>query len=454
VGSKAQQPLQLTTRRLVAKPFQAGLARDAVGTLVLNTAAVGLGFLLALVLSRTLGAGGYGAYAFAFAWATLLSVPAVLGLTPVVVRNVAGYAAHERWGELKGILIRSNQIVLCMSLVLMATAGLLGLLFLDTESPFRRPYFVGLALIPLLALSAIRLSTLQGLGHVVLGRLPETIVAPAAFLAFVLVAAQALGADLSPVWVIGLQVLATLLAFALGVYLLRSRLPDPAARVAPLFETRIWARSAAPLLLVAGLSAVNLQVGTIIVGATTDPAEVGIYGVASRISVFTGFLAMAALYALMPVTARLHATGDTERLRVLVPRSARIVLLVSSPLALAFLAVPGFFLHFFGSEFVGGETALRILVVGEVIKLVLGSGSMVLAMTGLEDQLLRGAAAGTATNIVLLIAFVPPLGADGAAIALAASGMVTNTVFAYVAWKRAGLWTPAVSFRSRASVRA
>lgn len=446
-GAATSPPLTLLKR--AARQFRPGLVQDAAGTVVLNTTAVALGFLVALVLSRRLGAAGYGAYSFAFAWASVLSVPALLGLTQVMVRNVATYAAQTRWGELRGILIRSNQVVLAVSVLLAATAAVLGLLLLDAESPLRHPFLIGLTLVPLLALATIRLSTLQGLGHVILGRLPETVVAPAAFVALILVAAQVLGPGFSPAWAIGLQAIATLLAFALGVHLLRRRLPAQAASTSPLFETHSWARSAAPLLLFSGLSVLNLQVGTIALGATTDTAEVGIYGVAGRIAVFTGFFAMAALYALMPVVARLHAVGDAAKLRVLVPRSARIVLLASSPAALALLAVPGLFLGLFGGDFAEGETILRILVAGEVVRLILGNGSMILAMTGLEDQLLKGSAAGVAANILLLVALVPGLGAEGAAIALAGGGLVANTVFAYLAWTRAGLYVPAIPFRQR-----
>ena len=93
--------LLIHRRRLV---LQSHLVRGAAGTFVLNGFALVMGFVLALVLSRLLGASGYGAYTFAFASASLLTAPAVLGLTPVLVRNVSAYKAQGRWAELKGIL--------------------------------------------------------------------------------------------------------------------------------------------------------------------------------------------------------------------------------------------------------------------------------------------------------------------------------------------------------------
>ena len=437
-------PTNLTGLRRAAAPLRSGVVRGAAGTFALNALAVFMGFVLALVLSRLLGAAGYGAYVFALAWASLLSVPAVLGLTPVLVRNVAAYRAQGKWAELKGILRRANQAVLAMSLLLAAAAAVAGLLLVDPGGDFLRPFLVALTLVPLLALSAIRLSTLQALGHVVLSRLPETLIAPASLLALVALAAAVLGSSLSATWAVALQSVATLLAFAVGLILVWRLLPDAAASARPAYDTRAWARSAAPLLLVSGLAAVSLHAGTVALGLATDAAEVGIYGVAGRISVLTGFLSVAAVYALMPEIARLYATGSRARLGVLLPRSARVVLLVSTPLALAFLAFPGLFLGFFGETFAGGETVLRILVIGEVVKLVFGYASATLAMTGFEDQVLKGAAAGAISNVALLGALVPAFGAEGAAVALVLSGLAANSVHAYLAWSRAGLYTPAL----------
>lgn len=417
------------------------VARGATGTVVLNAVALVLGFVLLLVLSRQLGPSGFGAYSFAFAWASLLSVPAVLGLSPVLVRNVATYNARERWAELRGIFRRANQAVLAMSLVLAGVAAIAGALMEFSEPSLRQPFLIGLVLVPLLALSAVRLATLQGFGHVVLARLPETLVAPAMFLALVALVA-AVGSSFSASWAVGLQVVATLLAFVVGAALVRARMPRPAGAVTPAFETRTWARSAAPLLLVSVLGAIGLQAGTIALGLTADAAEVGVYAVAVRIAVLTGFLSVAAMYPLMPAVARLHATGDHERLTILVRRSAQVVLLLSLPLALAFVALPGFFLGVFGAGYSQGETVLRVLVLGELLKLALGNAGIALAMSGLEGQVLKGVTAGAVTNLVLLGALVPPLAAEGAAIALAAGALVTNGVLAYLAWSRLGLYTP------------
>lgn len=432
----------VTSFRARAGPWSE-LVRGTAGTFALNVGALALGFMLALVLSRLLGPAGFGEYSFAFAWASVLAIPSVLGLNFVLVRNVAAYKAHGRWAELRGLLRRANQAVLGVSLALAVGAAVAAVQLDLFDERFRSPFLIGLTLVPLVALSIVRLSTLQGLGHVVLARLPETIVGPGLFLALVAFVA-AVGSSFSASWAVGLQSVATFLAFALGVILLRARMPRAAKRVAPAYEAALWARSAAPMLAVGALATVNFHAGTIALGVAADASDVGIYAVAGRIAVVTGFLSAAAMYPLMPAIARLHATHEHERLRVLLPRSAQVVLLLSLPVALAFLALPGLFLGLFGGGYSGGDTVLRILVLGELVKLVLGSASMALAMSGLEGQVLKGAAAGAATDVVLLAVLVPPFGAEGAAVALTVSALASSGMFAYLAWTRLGLYTPAL----------
>src|SRR2546428_14195913 len=97
-------------RRAVAGLFRWGrtrssgkLAVDTAGTAALNVAALGLNFTVVLLLSHLLGASGYGAYASAFAWASVLSVVGVLGLTPLVVGRVAAYTTTGAFGLLRGL---------------------------------------------------------------------------------------------------------------------------------------------------------------------------------------------------------------------------------------------------------------------------------------------------------------------------------------------------------------
>ena len=155
---------ELTTllRRARGDGVAHGLLLGTVGTAVLNVAAVTLNFALVLLLSRQLGTSGYGAYASAFAWAGVLSVVAVLGLTPLVVRQVASYHSFESWGLLRGLLRRSNQSVAFSSALTIASAAGIGWLIYGTRPELLHPFWIALLLVPLIALTSLRQAAMQG----------------------------------------------------------------------------------------------------------------------------------------------------------------------------------------------------------------------------------------------------------------------------------------------------
>ena len=428
--------------RFGALNFLSGVGRtdamttDALGTVALNVVTIVVNFALTFLLSRLLGARGYGAFAFGLAWAAVLSVPAVLGLTPLIVRHVAAYHARSAWILLRGLLRRSNQVVAATSLLVMAGGAGLGWLLEGSKPELFHPYLLALLLVPLVSLTTLRQSAMQGLGRVVLGRVPETLLAPLLFLVLVGVASLLLDHRFSASWAMGLQVAAQIAAFATGVMLLRRTLPAAVRGAAAAYETRAWLRSAVPLLVMSGLMALNAQLGTIFLGSMKGAAAAGVYSVAARAALFTSFFWLAATYPLMPAVARLHAQAKSAELQRVLSRSAAVTALCSLPIALLLLIFGRQFLALFGHDFHGGIWALRILALGELGKVLTGFAGLALVMTGHERDLTAGVAIAAGLNIALNVTLIPVWGVDGAAVAGAVSVVASNVFLVYLLWGR------------------
>lgn len=438
-----------TAARMLAAVRQ-GVVGATLGTVALNLTVTGLGFLATVVLTRVLGAGGYGAYAFAFAWATLLTVPAVLGLSPLLVRNIAAYREHSEWGPLRGLLQRSNQLVAVMSGLVVVVAAGLGWLLIDRDSELLAPFLIGLLLVPLLSLVTLRQAAMQGLDRVVAGRLPETVVAPGLFLLLLVGLAATTGGSYSATAAMALQLGATTIALGLGAWLLRRALPAGARTTAPSYEYRSWLRSGRALLIVSVVLALNGQLGIILVGAFAGSTEAGTFAAASRVAMFVSFLYLAATYPLMPAVGRLFAAGRTAELQRALTRTAQVVLLASLPIAALFVAFAPQVLGIFGHDFDAAAGSLRILVAGELAKVMTGFAGLALIMTAYERQFGLCAAAGTGLNLLIGLLLVPILGAEGAAIATSVGVAVTNAAFVVAVRRRMGLWSMALPL-SRAS---
>lgn len=415
-----------------------------LGSVALNVVTVVVNFLLAVVLARSLGTSAYGAYAIALAWAMFLSVPASLGIAPLVVRHVAAYAQREEWGLLLGVIRRANQVVAAAAVVVVAVAALVALSFRDTRPEIVDPFLIGLVLVPVMSLTALRHAAIQGLHRVVLARLPDTLVLPGAFLVLAVVGAWRLGDRFTANWAIALNVVAATLAFVVGVALLWWALPPSVRRSKAEFEHRDWARSALPLLAMSLLLSANNQVGTIMLGALGSSAEAGMYNVAVRAATFTSFLFLAASYPLYPNVARLWTVGDRAAIQRLLSRAIRIVSLFSVTAAIAFVVFANPFLGIFGGDFGEASTALRILVAGELVKVLMGYGGVALIMTSHEKSMARAASLGVVVNVGLAFALIPGLGVNGAAAASMVSAVASSGCIAWLSWRRLRIYAPAL----------
>lgn len=413
------------------------LTAGTIGTVGLNTSSFALTFVGTVLVSRELGATGYGAFAFALACARVLGSISNLGLSALTVRYVADYAEHERWSRLRGLVTRLNQVVGLVSLGTVVVAAIVGTLLLDRSSDVYVPFLIGLLTVPLVVLTTQRQNVLQGLHRVILARIPETLVAPSVIVALVLIVLAA-GVSLTPELVLWITVASQTLAFALGVWFLFRALPSAVRRAAPEYEHRVWLRVGVPLFVMGIVNAANAQVGTIVLGAIGDSSEAGVYAVALRASAFVSFVMLAATYPLMPALARLRAVGDERQYRDTVVSATRSVVLVSAPIVVALLLFAEPILRIFGSGFDEGISAVRILVAGETARLLVGVIAIGMLMSGEERLATKILAGGAVLNIALALALAPTLGATGAAVAQAASATLASALIAIFAHRRQG----------------
>ena len=98
--------------------LRAHLIKGAAGSFVLQVGFAGFAFLNAIILARVLGAEGYGTFANAMAWVSLLTIPATFGFGILLVRDTAIYRSQGKWGLLKGLLRFADRFVLVLSIIL------------------------------------------------------------------------------------------------------------------------------------------------------------------------------------------------------------------------------------------------------------------------------------------------------------------------------------------------
>ncbi|NET91374.1 MAG: oligosaccharide flippase family protein, partial [Kamptonema sp. SIO1D9] len=270
---------QKLIRKTQSDSLQGFIARVAAGTFGIKVANAFLAYAISLLLARILGAEGFGSYAYALAWVSLLLIPAVLGLEGVITREVAVYQTKSNWSLAHGLLRWANQVVLLSALILgILAAVVIWVLTPTSDSQTLFTFLIAIISLPFAALARLRQSAMQAIQRIVIGQVPEMLVRPI-LLIILLGGLSLLGISLSTPWAMGMNTAATGIAFLVGAYLLDRYLPENIKHTPAEYRPLLWLRSALPMLLIGSLYIVNNQTDTVMLGAMKDSEAVGIYTV-------------------------------------------------------------------------------------------------------------------------------------------------------------------------------
>jgi len=420
-----------------ARPVIRRMLVSASATAVLQGVSNVMGFALSVLLARFLGSGDYGRYALAFAWSNFLMIPAILGLDRFLVRGIAVCEVQETWSLARGLLRRANQLVLLTSSTIAVCGIIVAAAWLSPS--FRGPFAVAMLLIPITTLTLLRQGAMQAFGRVVRGQLPEFLIRPLLIIVGVVALKFLTPGALTPVTALGANLAGVTVACIVGAVLLRQALPAVLRAVRPEFITGEWLRASLPMMLISGVWMANGYVAILAVGTLDGSRAAGVYSVVQKGAELIVVLLYATNMPLAPAIARMHARGDRDGLEHTTERMARATLVVSVPIAAAFIAFPGIYLSLFGTGFRTGSTALMIVAVGQLINAAAGPSGNVLMMTSHERVAVRGVAAGLLANIVLAIVLVPPFGVTGGAIAFTSSLVLWNVVLVVLARRLVGV---------------
>ena len=415
------------------------LLGNAIGSLVIKVVSIGLTVLIPFVLSRWLGAEGYGTYAYAVAWATIWGGVAVLGLDLLAIREVASARTQARWGLLRGIITWSLSSILIISFVFM---GLLTTLFwlLQSKLPpaVMGALWIAVPIIPFLALIRFFQGSLQGLGRVLLAQWPQLILLPGGILilatAFYLIQGQLQGTS-----AVTAYLCSAVIACAVGGIALWRTLNCTYPQASLQVEASRWIQSAVPLFLAGLVSLANERIGVLVLGTFAGPEAAGIFDVAYKGSLLVAFPLGAVNMVLAPLVSSLYSKGDQPALQRVVTISARVTFILALLIAVLLIFFSRYILQLLGAEFIQGKQALMLLILGQLINVGAGSVGFILAMSGHEREMLKAMLTAFLFHSIFAIFLVPIYTINGAAIAAVISLGVWNGMMAGWVWKKIGI---------------
>ena len=409
------------------------------GTTLVYGVGIFLAFAVQVLLARMLGSSSYGDYYYVLAWVMALLVAAKAGLDGVIQRFMPAYLARREWERLAGLISWSSWRATIAACGIAAAVALIVSVSDGIPGDAKLTFYLGCAVLPVLAYVYLRSAMLKSLQHVVLALLPEAVIAPmvlsVAIGIFWLMSDSQVGAAHAM-----LATLAGLMVSAvLGRYLLLQRMPAELSQVSRAREPKVWGASARSMMLITGSHMLLNNADAIMLGLLADATSVGIYAVAAKVSVLVYFPLTIANAAVAPLIPRFHAQSDHAQLQQVLDQSMRLVTLLAVFLACVLCIGGHGLLSLFGRDFVAGYTALIILVVGGLINAVAGPSANLLSFTGSERFVSRVMIVTLGINIILNLLFIPRWGIEGAALATVISMMTWNLVTYVVSRRRLGV---------------
>lgn len=404
----------------------------------------GLSFAFNLLLARMLGAEGAGIYFLALTIATFAAIFGRIGLDNALLRFTASNAANRNWAAVKGIYQKGIFLALMASIIssiVMYTISpwLAGYLFFKPEltKHFR---LMALAVTPM-ALFILHAEMLKGLKLIFSSQLIESVAVPSISLIGLYFLGNMFGV-MGGIWA---YIIAAAFTTLLGYMLWQIATPQTNG-LKGYFPAKDLLRSSMPLFVVALMNLLMIWAGSIMLGVWGTKADVGIFNIASRTAALLSFILIAVNSISAPKFAALHAHGDMEALGSLAQGSAKIMVVLASPILLIFVLVPGWVMGLFGPQFLEGSMVLTILAIGQFINVATGSVGYLLMMSGNESLMKNTITASALLNIILNLILIKSWGLIGAAVATAVSLAAMNVILAYMVWVHLKIWTIPIKF--------
>ena len=421
----------------------------AVGTGVLT-------FALVTVLTRGLGAAGYGAFVSAMGLYTILSNTAELGADTGIVRSISRLRALDRVRDIRKTVLVAFLPPLAVSIlfgfVLWIWAPELAEIFGKGEGSEDIAEFARWMAPFVAAGGVVRviLSGTRGFGTMIPSVVVDKLGRPALQVALALAIIVISGGHQANHGLIALSwALPQLLGALVGIWwfwglLLKAERRDRRtngrrrSRPTPVLAAKFW-RFTAPRGLAGIFQIVVLWLNTLLVGRLASTEKAGIFNAATRYITAGLMVGVAIQQVAGPKLSELMAQRNWGRARSVYQTTTAWLMVATWPLYFTFALFAPTLLQLFGKGFDGGAGALQVLGLTMLVATAVGTVDMVLLMGGKSSWNLFNTVVALSSNIGLNLLLIPRYGGTGAAIAWASSILFTNLAPLVQVWKFLGM---------------
>jgi O-antigen/teichoic acid export membrane protein len=429
------------------------------------------GFFLQIILSRFLGAAGYGLYSMGLAIVGFSQGLSMMGVSNGMLRFASGYYGQGNESAFRKTIYISLRLILITTMIT-------GTVIYFYSDYFAIRMFHASSLGPVLAIMSISIpfwgltNWATSLAASVI-RMKEVVfinnIAHSIFnLIFILTALYMTGSVVGIAWAYMLSAMAvSLTALYIGKNIIRQlshkAFPNAVIDYSPLPHTpsaHSIARLSLPLFL-SGFSCMAIfYIDRFMLGYFGKMESVGIYNASATIAIQLTIVLGACISVFTPLIASAHARDDTVAFHLLYKKATWWSTIITVPVYAVLVFNSKFIMGLFGAEFAVGWTALFILAIGQLYNVATGPVGVILKMTGRHNLDLIANSILVLLNFFLNILLIPRYGIIGAAMATFLSMVAVHTLRMYQVYRIYGLhpyslsYCPIIAFVVPASILA
>lgn len=400
-------------------------------------------FVTQAVVGAVLGPAWFGVYALCWSVLRSLGLIATLGMHNAVIRfGAAGRSEPGSTSNVRRLADRTVAIA-CLGGVA-AGAVLFGVSDWIGASVFQIQD-LGFALritavvLPALTVTLVASAATRVTQRMAYSVVVEDAVQPGVNLALVLIAVLGFG------WGLTGSLIALLVSYAasavVALRMIRTLFPiGVGGRAASCQPVTGILRYAVPTALAGALGNYAVWVDRFFLGYFRPAAEVGLYQAAAQVAGLFALILTAFNAILGPMIAEAASSRDVTGMATTFKAATKWGVYLSTPAVLVVVfASRDVLVAVFGSGYADASRVLLILLGGQFVNLATGAVGITLMLTGHQRRWLAITALGAVVNAVLNVLLIPPLGAEGAAIATATTLVLVFPMGAVDVYRRFGV---------------
>lgn len=421
---------------LTARDEKAASQRMALTAFAIRIAGAALAFLSQIILARLMGRFDYGVFVFVWVLMILFGNLACLGFPTAIIRFLPQYDSSGDHAAIRGLNATARLFVVTVSGLLALLGAALVYAFRGAiEHYYVMPILLGMIAVPMIALGDVLDGTARAKHWPIMALSPTFLIRPTLILLF-MVASVLAGAPTNAVTAMTAALAGAFTSVLLQYLVVTLRLERHYPSGPKTFEFKTWFAVAFPIFLVEGVGYLMTNSDVIVVGIFLDPDEVAVYFAAAKTMALVHFVYFAVKAAIGPRFAAIIAENDKSKLAAFAIDATRWTFFPALAVGLVVLAAGQFLLALFGSAFTEGQIVMAILLIGILVRALVGPAEVLLTMAGKQILCVYLYTVTFLANIALDVILIPHFGIEGAAIAGAAALMI-EALLLHVAVRRA-----------------